>query len=63
MYFNSSDDGEPQPVIINENLDAALEELWPLVIKNGNDKTELPDIIESFSYVRNFFFNLSLVTL
>lgn len=47
---NFSDD-ETQPTNINESFDVALEELWPLVIKNGLDKTILPDITEGFSYV------------
>lgn len=48
--INFSED-ETQPTNINESFDVALEELWPLVIKNGLDKTILPDIAEGFSYV------------
>ncbi|KAJ6634806.1 hypothetical protein Bhyg_13386 [Pseudolycoriella hygida] len=50
------DEDETQPTNINESFDIALEELWPLVIKNGLDKTILPDIAEGFSY-RPLFIN------
>lgn len=50
-----SSEDETQPTNINESFDVALEELWPLVIKNGMDKTRLPAISEGFSYVRYKF--------
>lgn len=32
-------------------MDATLEQLWPLAIQNGWDRTKLTDIVTSLSYV------------
>lgn len=36
---------------INENLDVALQDLWPVIVYNGMDHTTLPDIEEGVSYI------------
>lgn len=40
-----------QQTNINDIMDATLEQLWPLAIENGWDRTNLSDIVTSLSYV------------